>query len=104
MDSKLKCVFEMPVENNATSGDIHMEETLPAEDKIKRATETKISSKVIFSISNLITAKRRKVMPIKIIFFFCFLVGFRIFPRTGESFFRYEKFKNGRKQFTTRKC
>ena len=47
MDSKLKCVFEMPVENNATSGDLHMEETLPAEDKIKRATETKISSKVI---------------------------------------------------------
>ncbi|KAK6627462.1 hypothetical protein RUM43_002695 [Polyplax serrata] len=37
MDSKLKCVFEMPVENNETAGDSAMEDTLIVQEKLKKS-------------------------------------------------------------------
>lgn len=45
MDSKLKCVFEMPVENNETAGDSTMDDTLIVQEKLKKM-EVKPSSKV----------------------------------------------------------
>lgn len=46
MDSKLKCVFEMPVENNETAGDSAMEDTLIVQEKLKKS-QVKPSFKVI---------------------------------------------------------